>query len=427
MKQVLIVYPHWPPSNLVGVHRVRLIANELHDLGWKAIVLTVDHRDYEEPSDEDGLKLVAPEVEVIKVRARSVMKLFGKRLIGDIGLRSYTQLRDKALELCYNRPIDFAWISMPSWYPSLIGRKLHRLGIPFGIDYQDPWVYDLPAGTKLWSRAAWTIRMAKFLEPIAVRNASAITGINRAYFQGVLDRNPPLRDVEHGAFQLGFSKRDHQIELPQLISPWQPEERIFIYAGAFLPMSLPLWERLFEAMALLKSRDALDPNIRLYLFGTGQDHHRSLDEIASDFGIGKIIVEHPGRIPFLHVQEFLRRAEGVLSIGSTEVHYSASKTFQCLLSGNKLFAYFHALSEAKDILEACQASAYFVPYEESNAAIDECDSLATSLLHFFDASATSWKPHLEPLNNYSSRRSAQALIATVERALEEPNGNQNRK
>ena len=45
MKRMLIIYPHWPPSNLVGVHRVRLIANELHSLGWQAIVLTIDERD----------------------------------------------------------------------------------------------------------------------------------------------------------------------------------------------------------------------------------------------------------------------------------------------------------------------------------------------------------------------------------------------
>lgn len=424
MKHLLIIYPHWPPSNLVGVHRVRLIANELHELGWKAIVLAVHPRDYEEPGDEDGLKLVAPEVEVVKVRARPVVKLFGKRMIGDIGLRAYFPLRDKALELCSNRSIDFAWISMPSWYPSLIGRRLHRIGIPFGIDYQDPWVYDLPSRTKPWSRAAWTIRMAKFLEPIAVRKASAITGINRAYFQGVLDRNPHLRAIEHGAFQLGFSERDHQIELPELRSPWKSGERVFLYAGAFLPMSLPLWDRLFRALALLNSRDGLDQNIRFYLFGTGQNHHISLQEMASNLGIGKFIVEHPERIPFLHVQEYLRRAEGVLSIGSTEVHYSASKTFQCLLSGNKLFGYFHALSEAKDILEACRASAYFVPFEGSNAEKDECESLATRLLQFFDAPETSWRPNLQALDKYSSRRSAEALIATVERVLDDSKGNQ---
>lgn len=420
MRKILIIYPHWPPSNLVGVHRVRLIANELHDLGWQAIVLTVDHRDYEEECDESGLMLISPNVNVIKVRARRVVELFGKRIIGDIGLRAYFQLRDKALELCGKQTIDFAWISVPSWYPSLIGRLLYRIGIPFGIDYQDPWVYDLPDGTKPWSREAWTIRIAKFLEPIAVNKASAITGINQAYFQGVLARNPHLRNVELGAFQLGYSASDHRIELPGLPSPWKPEVRVFIYAGAFLPMSMPLWHRLFEALAVLNSRGELDQNVRLYLFGTKQHYHQSLHELASNLGIGKFIVEHPERIPFLHVQEYLRRAEGILSIGSTEMHYSASKTFQCLLSNKKIFGYFHALSEAREILEACEAADYFVPFAESDSAEDQRESLATCLLRFIDAEAASWRPNLKPMDKYSSRRSAEALIETVERVLDRP-------
>ena len=35
---------------------------------------------------------------------------------------------------------------MPSWYPSLMGKSiLKQTGVPFGIDYQDPWVQPMPA------------------------------------------------------------------------------------------------------------------------------------------------------------------------------------------------------------------------------------------------------------------------------------------
>ena len=57
MKTLLIIYPHWPPSNLVGVHRVRLLVNEMPAQGWKPIVLTVDPEDYEEPHAEGSEKL----------------------------------------------------------------------------------------------------------------------------------------------------------------------------------------------------------------------------------------------------------------------------------------------------------------------------------------------------------------------------------
>ena len=417
MKRILIIYPHWPPSNLVGVHRVRLIANELHHLGWKATVLTVDERDYEEPGDADGLKLVAPEVNVIKVRANPVRKLLGKRVIGDIGMRAFSALKREALKHCRDEKVDFAWISMPSWYPALIGRHLHKQGTPFGIDYQDPWVHDLPKQISPFSRAFLTIQVAKVLEPIAVKNSSIITGINQPYFQGVLNRNSQLKSVSNGSFQLGFSHRDHEIHVPDLDSPWGSEQRAFIYAGAFLPMSLALWQRLFTAIGLLKLEGELDSKIRIYLFGTGQTHHQSLQDMANDAGIGDVVVEHPERIPFLHVQELLRRAEGILSIGSTEIHYSASKTFQCLLSGNKLFSYFHEASEAREILQACNADAFHVSFHPNHQADEEILQIKQRLRCFFANQTTDWSPNLEPLEAHSSRKSAEALIQTIEKAL----------
>ena len=59
MKKLLIVYPHWPPSNLAGVHRSRLIANFSREFGWDVTVLTVNESHYEETLDPDLCKLVA--------------------------------------------------------------------------------------------------------------------------------------------------------------------------------------------------------------------------------------------------------------------------------------------------------------------------------------------------------------------------------
>ena len=60
MKKLLIIYPHWPPSNLAGVHRSRLIANYSRDFGWDVTVLTVDSDHYEEENDHEIERLVAP-------------------------------------------------------------------------------------------------------------------------------------------------------------------------------------------------------------------------------------------------------------------------------------------------------------------------------------------------------------------------------
>ena len=55
LRKVLILYPHFPPSNLAGVHRPRLFAQHLPDFGWEPVVLTVDEKYYEIPSPAGAL------------------------------------------------------------------------------------------------------------------------------------------------------------------------------------------------------------------------------------------------------------------------------------------------------------------------------------------------------------------------------------
>ena len=137
MKKLLIVYPHWPPSNLAGVHRSRLIANFSREFGWDVTVLTVNESHYEETLDPDLCKLVAPHVEVVKTEAWGVFELLGRRLIGDIGIRGWFHLRKRMLALLRSKDYDFVWIPIPSWYTSLLGRVAGK-NADSVCDYIDP-------------------------------------------------------------------------------------------------------------------------------------------------------------------------------------------------------------------------------------------------------------------------------------------------
>ncbi len=190
MKKIRIISPHYPPSNLAAVHRSRLFAQHLPQFGWDPTILTVDEQYYEETLDLRLHALLPKNQRIEKVRAFSVTK---PRIIGDIGLRAFFQLRRRALELVIAESIDFVYIPIPSFYPSLIGRYLHRKsGVKYGIDYIDPWVHRFPGSDKVFSRHWFSMHIAKFLEPKAVKHASLITGVAAGYYQGVIDRNPYL-------------------------------------------------------------------------------------------------------------------------------------------------------------------------------------------------------------------------------------------
>lgn len=412
MRTVLIIYPHWPPSNLVGVHRVRLVANALPEFGWKPIILTVHEDHYEAPPSPELVALVRTGTEVIKVDAHGPNRL-GVRTFGDIGLRAFRQLKSAARELCRNRQIDFIWFSIPSWYPPLMGAALtHEFDIPFGIDYQDPWVHPLPEGTPRLSRAWMTQRAAGMLEPRALKSCRLITGIHPAYFKGTLDRNPKLNCLT-AAFQLGFDPNDHNREV-KAKPPWPFDADYLLYPGAFLPLSTPFYEALFSACQLLVEQGQWPTDTLMAFIGTGRTD-LPISAIARRLGVGDIVFESAERIPFLQVQQLLRGAKASLVIGSPEAHYSASKVFQCLLSGRPVVAALHQNSEAVSILRSCAADVHLATFDPSDPSTLE-NQLKRALETLFDR-ASSWSPNLEALSPYHASEGAKVLAEAMETVL----------
>lgn len=415
-RSVLVVYPHWPPSNLVGVHRVRLLVNEMPDLGWHPIVLTVHQDDYEEPPAPDSEVLVSSDIEVIKVRARKPLHLAGKRLVGDIGLRGWTALRRKAIELASARTIDFVWFSLPSWYPCLFGPELYRrFGIPYAIDYQDPWVHEVADQYSWFHRAHWTKRLAQVLEPRAIRHTAFLSAINHDYMAGPLTRYTRVRDLPNLEVQLGFSPRDHEAATSDIRPPWPSDKKVILYAGTYWEQGAPLFHELLEAIAKVKHDDGLDSNLHFAFIGTGHPRLPSLQSIIEELGLSDIAKEYPERVPYLHVLSFLNQAWATMVVGSTAAHYSASKVFQLLISGKPILAYFHPDSEGRDILEQCQADQHFTPYlseQEDNRKIH----LKTTLQQLL-RSTDEWSPNLDPLTQHSAATAAKKLVTTFESCL----------
>jgi hypothetical protein len=395
---------------------MRLIANELHQLGWKALVLTVDERDYEEPLVQEMNMLVEPEVEVVRVRARKVVTAFGKRIIGDIGLRAWFPLRRAALRILEEREISFILFSMPSWYPSLIGCGLNRkTGTPFGIDYRDPWVYQLSDKEKGFNRGTLTTRIARILEPLALRNVSLVTGVSDGYLSGVRNRYKKLSAVPSMTFQMGFREKDHRIEIPEFKCPFEAKKRTFVYAGAYWPLGAPLFNEFLRAVAVAKTT-GLGKDVQFLFIGTDNANLPPLIKEAERLNLGDTFRELPDRMSFLEIQQILREAEGAIILGSTEEHYSASKIFQCLVTAKRTSAYFHEKSEGAAILKECNASTFYHAFKPEKSEEDRVQSLAKCIIKFTDERSV-WAPNLSPLEQYSSLSNAKKLVEAIQQII----------
>ncbi len=355
MKKILILYPHFPPSNLAGVHRPRLFAQHLPEFGWDPVILTVDEKYYEEKPDWNLVRLLPPHLKIETVKAFKNTK---PRIIGDVGLRAFFQLYKKAKQLIQKEKFDFLYIPIPSFYCALLGRWLNSsTGIKYGIDYIDPWVHQFPGSNKIFSRHWLSTEMAKFLEPVAIKKASLITGVAEGYYQPVLERNPHLKSqAVIGAMPYGGEEQDHAMVTEMKIEPYLFQLKTgklqLVYAGAMLPKAYKPLEAIFKSIAL--NREQFN-DVEFHFIGTGSRVNDAksynIEGLAVKYGLWESIVyEYPRRIPYLDVLGHLNIANAVFILGSTEPHYTPSKTYQGVLSKKPLMAVLHKESTAVNVI-----------------------------------------------------------------------------
>jgi hypothetical protein len=358
-KKILIISPHYPPSNLTAVHRTRLFAQHLPYFGWHPIILTVHENYYEESLDWNLYKLIPKVQHIEKVNA---YRITSPRLIGDIGLRSFFQLRKRALQLIKAEKIDFIYIPIPSFYVSLIGPYLFKkTGVKYGIDYIDPWVHNFPGSEYIFSRHWLSSKIAKFLEPIALKNASLITGVSEGYYNPALERNYyRLKHVVTSAIPYGGEETDHSMVKELDLQPYlfkKTSKQQIVYAGAMLPKAYGPLEAIFKSIAINKSSFE---QVEFHFIGTGKTANDkkgfNIMHLAEKYGLWQSVVfEYPQRIPYLDVLTHLEAADGVFVLGSTEPHYTPSKIYQAVLSGKPILAVLHEKSTAVQVLRQSNA------------------------------------------------------------------------
>jgi hypothetical protein len=422
-RRVAIVSGHFAPSNLVGAHRARLWSRYLPEFGWEPIVVTGDPERYEEKPDPDLLQLVSPDVRVIHAPAISTRPF---RLVGDVGVRAFWGCYKVLAGLAAQREIDFVLVTIPSNFLAPIGRLIHmRFGLPFGIDYQDPWVNRWPGVDKPFTRAWVSYRLSRVLEPWAVRGAALITGMAPGYAAGMLERNPAV--ASHAVISympMGSAAEDFELvrtlrRRPFLFEPGDGHYHL-IYAGALLPAGVIVLDAFLAGLKAFRQSDPQSAaRLRVHFVGTGNspddpDGYRVLPR-AIQAGVADMIDEHPHRIGYVDTLNHLEHCDAVLVLGSTERHYTPSKVFQAILSKRPVFAMLHAESTAADTIREAHAGRVMTLTEHAMPApIAVAGELRMLMDERYDASGV----NAAGFESYSARESTRVLAEALDRASE---------
>jgi hypothetical protein len=363
---LLLVSPRFPPSSAADSQRLRMLLPHLAAAGCTAEVLAVDPRCCANELDPWQAAHLPPEVLIHRVRglSRHWARLPG---LGSIDARCHRALARAGSRLLSQRRFDLVYFSTTEFGSFRLGPLWKRRhGIPFVLDYQDPWVNEHyrrhpeipPPGGRL--KHAISDRLHRFHEPRVLRQAAGITAVSAAYPGQLQERYPFTAGIPSLVLPFPGSEQDFQNleDIQESLLPFDPHDGLIHWVsigrgGADLHSALT---GLFTALSQ-DSSATLRQRLRVHFLGTsyapaGQGIP-TIAPLAERYGLGAIVSECTDRLPLSLALASLKAADALLVLGSNDPGYTASKLYPYLLARRPMLAIMHARSSVVEVIRRC--------------------------------------------------------------------------
>lgn len=399
---LFLAYP-FPPSPAIGAVRTWGMAKYLSRLGWRVTVVTPDPAGRVEPAavedaarqcEREGIaRIFAGQLEHRAAQAaqqfasrpaQQIRWFLMRRLYRCLGMGLEERWWRTCLEACAGLmpgEFDLVLATGSPFRSFLAARHLAlRLGVPYVLDYRDPWSLGVH-----FSR--WQQVLARPMERRVLRDAAASLTVSPSLAQ-VQGRRfsafPPPRVVSNGYDPEGFQ------EIQPVVFP----NFAVVYTGNFYTGQREI-DPVVQAVRLAAERmPAGAPRIRLHYYGTGDAHVR---DAARHHG-AEDLVECHGRVLRAEALSTVRGAGVVVVITSmkertagVEKGIVTGKLFEPLGMGVPILLVAPRGSDAAAIVEGSDAGRSFCAPEIGAMAQWLMDCAAGSAGHRYDPpSAYSW-------------------------------------
>lgn len=361
MKKILIISPHFPPVNTPDHQRVRMSLPFYKKMGWQPIIMTVDPKYIESKQDELLSKTISNNTRIITIRAfkTSITRKIG---LGSLSLRALFFYFKHGNKLLKNEKVDLIFFSTTAFHVCWLGSYWKRkFGIPFIIDFQDPWrndfYLDKPKNEQP-PKFALAYAINKWMEAKTVPFVDGLISVSEGYIKTLKKRYPQIKNIPSivlpfGATKIDFDIVDQYKVQPRFVNSGSGKINV-VYIGATTKWFLPIIKAFFKAFQL--SINNID-DYRFYFIGTSYANakERKIEEIAKDLSLDNIVFEYPERIPYFNALATLQAAQILFIPGSLDVDYNASKVYNNILSNTPIFSIFNKNSEVKKIIESSKS------------------------------------------------------------------------
>ena len=429
MKKVLIVSPHFPPINAPDMQRVRLALPHLRARGWEPTVLAVAPDFVEGAVLDPRLEATyPPDIRVVRVGGvRPQLTRWAG--VGSLWLRCGRAVARAGTRLLREEKFDAVLFSTTKFNAFELGPRWRReFGVPFVVDYQDPWVNDyydrtgtVPPGGKLkYAFAQWTARRA---EPRVLREAAAVISVSDSYPLTLARHYPWLERARVHVLPFGAATQDFEA-----VSGYRPAQPLVnfadggfhhVYTGRCGPDMAAALAMLFRAFRRYRiTHPAAAAKMRFHFIGTdyappplGRD---SVRPIAEAEGVADCVHEHRYRVPYFDALYYLRHASALVAVGSDDPTYSASKIYPYVLARRPLLLIFHRHSLVLEFAERVAAGERF-----AFGAAGDIDAVAAAVYQRWFVEEGWQKPaayHREALAPFLAEAMTAKLAAILDEA-----------
>lgn len=369
-KKVLIVTPNWPPISCPDMHRARMSVSFFGEFGWEPLILKINPDEQEGIKDKILERTVPANIRVWQAGCikKPWTKWFGLR---NVGLRSFFHLAHLGSKIIETEKPDLVFFSTTMFPLMSLGRYWYsRHGIPYVVDFQDPWLSDYYTHSSTNQKPGGKLKynlsqgLAKVLESFTLRRVSHIISVSPEYPKTLRQRYRWLCEEQFSILPFGAAENDFELlpylNIKQNIFNPNDGKLHWVYVGrAGHDMTLALRSLFLGIQTERRRNSKLWQNVQLHFVGTsyapGERATKTVEPIAQELGVADLVQEHPHRIPYFEALQVLADSNSIVMIGSDDPGYTASKLYPYILSRKPILAIFHHQSSVVDILRRCEA------------------------------------------------------------------------